>query len=104
MLISKPLTAGAVVVLKMLREGPDVVGRLTEDYANGDYVSIRKPIEAHMVNGQTGLGLAFAPFSLAAEDDQVFRIPRTALLVDPFPARAEVLKTYTEHTSSLKLL
>ena len=104
MLVSKPLKAGEVVALKPL-SGPDIIARLVDDYTGGDHIVVRKPIEAHMVQGNQGsLGLAFSPFSLAAADDQVFRFPRDKFMVDPFLARDEVKKTYTEQTSSLKLV
>lgn len=102
MLIPKPLATGEVVALKQLN-GPDLVGRLAEDFKSGDNVVVlRKVIEAHVVNsGGGGLGLAFAPFSLCAADDQTFRIPTSALMVAPFPAREEVKNTYNEQTSSI---
>jgi hypothetical protein len=103
MLIAKPLAVGDVVALKQLN-GPDIVARLAEVYKTGDEaVVVRRPIEAHPVNSGGGLALAFAPFSLCASDDQVFRIPRSALMVDPFPARSEITTTYNEQTTSLKL-
>jgi hypothetical protein len=103
MLISKPLSVGDVVALKPIT-GPDIIARLEEAYTGGDHVVVRRPIEAHMVQGEGGgLGLAFSPFSLAASDDQVFKFPRDKLLVDPFIAREEVKTTYLERTTSLKL-
>jgi hypothetical protein len=103
MIIAKPLKAGTVVAIKLIGGTADIVARLVDDYKGGDVV-VRRPIEAHMVQGQQGgLGLAFAPFSLAAEDEQVFRFPRDKMLVDPFAARSEVTSTYNEQTTSLKL-
>lgn len=102
MLISKPIETGDIVALKPLT-GPDIVGRLAATYRAGDtHVSIRRPIEAHVVQSQGGgLGLAFAPFSLCASDEQVFSIPCTSLMVDPFLARDEVKNTYLEQTTGL---
>lgn len=104
MLIAKPLAVGDVVALKPLT-GSDIIGRLAEPFKTGDAaVVLRKPVEAHvMQTGGGGLGLAFSPLSLCAPDDHIFRIPRAGLLVDPFPCRDEVKKTYNEQTTSLAI-
>jgi hypothetical protein len=98
------LAVGDIVVLKPVT-GNDIIGRLSEPFNTSDTkVSLSRPVEAHMVQDRSGgVGLAFAPFSLAARDEQVFHIPVSNLLVSPFLARDEVKKTYNEQTTSLAM-
>lgn len=102
MLIQKTaVSAGDVVVLKVKDMEGEVIARVVSH--ENQQVKIVKPLVAHVVQQQGGIGLAFMPFSLAARDEQEFTILHSQLLVDPFLARDEVKSTYLEQTTSLQL-
>lgn len=102
MIVAKPLTAGNVVILKM-RSGSEIVARLSQEFKEGDKtVAITKPLQLHPMQDEKGsLSLGFMPFSLAADDAQVFHIAVDNLLVNPFPARKEVSDSFMANTSSI---
>lgn len=105
MLIQKStLTKGDVVVVKLNNHPVEIVARLEEDFTStSTEIVMRRPLEAHLVQSQSGVGIAFMPFSMTARDDQLFRFATANLLVPPFPARDEVGKSYIEQTTSLKM-
>lgn len=102
MIVSKPLTAGAVVILK-LKSGSEIVGRLSAAFSRGEaIVQLAKPLQLQPMQDESGqLSLGYVPFSLAADDAQVFTFTAESLLVDPFPARKEVSDSFTANTSSI---
>lgn len=102
MIVATPLTAGNVVILK-LRSGTEVVARLSHAFSRGDQtVMITKPLQLQPMQDEHGnLSLGYVPFSLAADDNQVFTLPVENLLVDPFAARKEVADSFMANTSSI---
>lgn len=102
MIVAKPLMAGSVVILK-LRSGSEVVARLSQEFGKGDtVVSVAKPLQLQPMQDENGqLSLGYMPFSLAADDGQVFNFATENLLVDPFPARKEVADSFMANTISI---
>jgi hypothetical protein len=98
----KSVTVGDVVVLKVRDFEGEVIGRVVT-YDDHQNIKIVKPLVAHVVQQQGGIGLAFMPFSLSARDEQEFVFDLTELMVTPFLARDEVKSTYLEQTTSLQL-
>jgi hypothetical protein len=101
----KSVSAGDVVVLKVRDVEGEVIARVVSysDTTTDQHIKIVKPLVAHVVQQQGGIGLAFMPFSLSARDEQEFEFSPTQLLLAPFLARDEVKTTYLEQTTSLKL-
>lgn len=102
-LLPKPMTVNSTVILK-LKSGAEVVGRLAQAFeAGATYVSLTKVLQLQpMQDPKTGeLSLGYVPFSLSADDNQVFRFSTDNLMVDPYPARKEVADSFQQSTSSI---
>ena len=102
MLIQKStIGVGDVVVLKVRDMEGEIIARVVK-YAD-QRMTVTKPLVAHVMQQQGGIGLAFMPFSLSARDSEEFEFGEDMLMVKPFLARDEVKSTYLEQTTSLQL-
>jgi hypothetical protein len=108
MLIQKttPLKNGDYVSLKLIN-GDEIVGKVKniKEMVDGvAHLTLTKPVslQVQMVSPQQA-GIGFVPFMLSPEEDDVFAVPYTSLLVAPMKAGERVAAAYVKTTSGLEI-
>jgi hypothetical protein len=97
MIIEVPPKEGDIVVLKLIT-GEEVVGKLA---AGADY-TITRPLTAHQVQTDNGIGVMFGPFLTAAEAEKV-TIQPSACITKLLKARTEIRAKYITLTTGLDM-
>jgi hypothetical protein len=97
MIIEKPVAEGDVVALKLIT-GDEVVGKLVTSSALD--ITLSRPLTAHQVQTDTGIGIMFGPFMSAGEAEKV-KLLKSACITDIVKARAEIRTKYISLTTGL---
>lgn len=99
MLIQSPPAPNDIVAIKLIT-GDEVVGKLVS-HTTVD-VTLERPLTAHQVQTDTGMGIMFGPFMSAGEAEKV-KVLRAACITDITKARTEIRTKYVALTTGLQV-
>lgn len=85
----------------MLTTGQELVAEFVDITGRG--YKIRNPLVAHMMRGETGVQLGFAPWSLLHKDDQIIELLTHSVLSEPVELEGEVASSYIQQQTGLIL-
>ena len=100
MIIKKPIEPNSIITFRIVT-GESVIARFVTQSATT--LTVSKPIIAHAIQQNDGIGISFAPFCVTAPEDQDFKIPISSLLIEPVTPHQELSKSYMRATTSLEI-
>lgn len=100
MLIKPPISENSVVSFKLVT-GETLIAKFIR--RTPELLIITRPVVANTVPTDQGYGIAYSPFCATVEEDQEFRIPSSAMLVEPMYPRDELKASYIKMTTGLDL-
>lgn len=100
MIIKAPIEANAIITFRVMT-GETLLARFIS--RDTTYLTVTKPICANPTQTEEGFGIFYTPFCATVDEAEQFRIPLTAILIDPVRPRKELEASYIKMTTGLDI-
>lgn len=98
MIIKAAIAANSIVSFRLVT-GETLIARFVS--RDNEKLTVTRPVVANTVQSEQGYGIVYSPFCATVDEDQEFRIPISAVLIEPLNPREELKASYIKMTTGL---
>jgi hypothetical protein len=99
-IIKPPIAANSPVSFRIIT-GETVIARYIG--RSDTHLIVTKPVVANPVQNEQGYGIYYTPLFPTVDEDDTYRIPSSAILIEAMRPRDELVAAYVKMTSGLDL-
>ncbi len=100
MIIKPPIAANEIVSLR-LTNGETLIAKFVSKDSTA--LTVTRPVVANPIQNEQGYGIYYSPFCATVDEDQNYRIPLSAVLIEPMHPREELKASYIKMTTGLDI-